>query len=117
EPGQRRGRGTVYAGDAQNLLDDVGLHQHIWSPRRHTDPSVRDAEAQMGQDGLAFFARDIGADKSLDLAVREINPTPRRRWVPRHDHARRLAAADLDHEFRRQLTAGNAEIRIDAALE
>ena len=81
-----------------------------------TLPSLDD-EPEAGQDRLAFVTRDVDADKPLDLAIGEVDHAPRRRRVARHDHARRLAAADLEHELRRKVAAGDAEGGIDAALE
>ena len=93
------------------------LTMHVRTPRRHEHPAVLDAEAEAGQDRVAFLARDVDANQALHLAVGEVDPTPRRRRVARDDHARRLAAADLDDELRRQVAAGDAKIGIDAALE
>ena len=117
EAGQRRHRGSVDADDAQDLLDDVGLHLDVRPPGRHADPAVLDAEAEPGQDRLALLARNVDADQAPDLAVGKVDRPLRRGRVARDDHPRRLAAADLEHELGREIAAGNAEVGIDAALE
>ena len=117
EPGQGRGRRAIDAGDAQNLLDDVGLHLDVRPPRRNKHPPIFHAEAEAGQDRVALRARNVDAEQSLDLAIGEGNRTPRRDRIAGDDHARRLAAADRENEFGREIAAGDAEFGIDAALE
>ncbi len=78
EPGQGRGRGAVDAGDAQNLLDDIGLHLNVGAPRGDEHMRPFDAKAQPAKDGFAFLARDIDAEEPPDLAIGEGDRTPRR---------------------------------------
>ena len=111
EPRQGRGRRAVDAGDAQNLLDDVGLDLDVRPPRRDNDRSIADAEAEAGQDRLALVARDVDAKQPLDFAIGERNRTPRRRRIARHHHPRRLAAADRKDELGREITGRARRIR------
>ena len=70
EPGQWGRRRAVDAGDAQNLLDDVGLDQHVRTPRRRkTFPSATSKPRRVRVASPS--SRDVDADQPLDLAVGE----------------------------------------------
>ena len=78
EPGQGRGRRAVDAGDAQDLLDDIGLDLHVRAPGGDENMGPLDAEAQSAEDRLALVARDIDAEEPLHFAIREGDRAPRR---------------------------------------
>ena len=114
---QRRRRHAIEAGDAHDLLDDVGLALDVGPPARHDRLAVLELEAEPLEDRLALALRDVDAEQPLHFAVGEVNRALRLDRIAGDDQPRRLAAAKVDDEMRRQLGAGDAEIGIDAALE
>ena len=114
---QRGGGHAVEAGDADDLLDNVGLAFDVGPPARHDRLAVLELEAEPRQDRLALALRDVDAEQPLHFAVGEGDRALRLDRIAGDDHPRRLAAAQVDHQMRRQLRAGDAEIGIDAALE
>ena len=73
EPRQRRRRHAVEAGDAHDLLDDVGLAVDVGAPVGHDRLAVLDVEAEAGENRLALALRDVEADEPLDFAVGEVD--------------------------------------------
>ena len=76
EPGQGSGRRAVDAGDAQDLLDDVGLHLDVGAPGG--DENMRPSSTpkpSRREDRLAFLARECRrrAAASLRHSGRESN--------------------------------------------
>ena len=78
EPGQGRGQRPVDAGDAQDLLHDIGLDLHVGAPGGDEHMGPLDAEAEPAENRLALVARDIDAEEPLHFAVRERDHAPRR---------------------------------------
>ena len=74
-------------------------------------------KAEAFENRLALGLRDVDADEPLDLAVGELDLLTRFRRIARHDQSRRLAAAEVHDEVRRELFSRDAEIGIDAALK
>ena len=115
--GQRRRRHAVEAGDAHDLLDDVGLAVDVGAPVGHDRLAVLEREAEAGENRFALALRDVEADQALDFAVGEFDRARRRGRIAGDDQPRGLAAAEVDHHSRREFGAGYAEVGIDAALE
>ena len=78
ETGQGRRRRPVDAGDAQDLLDHVGLDLDVRAPGGHENMGPVDPEAQPAKDRLALVTRDVDAEESLHFAIREGDRAPRR---------------------------------------
>ena len=89
----------------------------VWPPARDDRLAIGEFEAEPLENRFAFGLRNVDAEQPFDLAVGKVDRALRRRRIAGDDHPRRLAAAQVDDQMRRQLQAGNAEGGIDAALE
>ncbi len=62
---QRRGRHALEAGDAHDLLDQIGLTMDVRTPRRHGDRQqvafARKLETERLEDRLDFLRFDFDA--------------------------------------------------------
>ena len=90
---QRRRRHAVEAGDADDLLDDVGLALDVGPPARHDRLAVVKLEAEPRKDRFAFALRDVDAEQPLHFAVGEVDRALRLDRIAGDDQPRRLAAA------------------------
>ena len=121
---QRARQHALKAGDAHDLLDEIGLALDVGAPGRHLDrervgvaSGAREREAERLEIARDLFRRQLEPGEPLHLALGERDP---RVGLGHHAGERELrgrAAAELEDELRRQVETGHAEGRIDAALE
>ena len=120
--GERRRRHAVDADDAHHLLDDVGLA--VRRPAATTAPRPsrarpgrrRRSRAAPARGALRRAAASRPASRVNSLSGKSMTLPSAPRIAGDHDLGRR-AAAEIEHHLRRQLEAGQHEVRIDAALE
>ena len=120
-PSVRRGRGVVGTRSSPAMRTICSTMSapalDVGAPARHGHFARARLEAEVRQDRQTLALGNVDADQPLHFAVGEVDDASRLIRVAGDDDARGLAAADVEHHARRELQAGHAELRIDAALE
>ena len=76
-----------------------------------------DGEAERTEHAAHLLRVGVQAGEPLELRGRELDPLLLGASVPRDRDFRRRAAAQVEHQFGRELEPGHHEGRIDAALK
>jgi len=118
---ERGGGNAIDAENPHDFLDDIGLALDVGAPRRHRDLELRilpgDREAERAEHAPHLLRVGVQAGEPFELRGRELDPLLLGASVPRDRDFRRRAAAQVEHQFGRELEPGHHEGRIDAALE
>ncbi len=120
-PRQGDRRDVLVAVDAQHLLDETGLALDIGAPGGRLDREMigllGHGAAEILQNPLLLARRQFEAAQAAGAVGAEAQLAPPGRHGARDADLRRLAAAQLEDEPRRDLDAGTGEFGIEAALE
>ena len=119
---QRHRRDVVVPLDPQHLLDEVGLALDVAAPGWRLDRQIAagqllDRATQCRQDGGALLHRHVEAAEARRApGAQHIAPPPFRHRAG-NDDLRRLAAAQIEHQPRRDFDPVGDKGRVEAALK
>ena len=118
---QGLGLDAVDAGDADDLLDEIGLALDVGPPGRGRDGDALaravNGEAELPQDLLGFGGLHVETRQARHLGPGELDDALILGHLTRHQGLAGLAAAQVHHHAGGKLQPRHREGRIDAALE